>query len=91
MGCGCDQTGDGPSAFVQLTYRGCTRNGVRGMIALIRAGDRHTDKDIVQHRCVCRGCEELRMDGKRPVCGRDMMALHWLTALGSHRCDKWAR
>lgn len=107
MGCGCDPsklgdsgpidsgpTESGPTAFVQLRVPGGVcgkRNGVQGMVALIKSGDRHTNADIIQHRCCCRGCPKKRMVGQRAVCAVDDLALHWKTAVGSYDCEEWHR
>lgn len=89
-GC-CDQQG-GPTAFVRLTIcpeSDCRRDGVRGMVRLIKAGDRADDQTIISRRTVCRECEHRVRRGARDICGADRLALHWRTAVGSYQCEHW--
>lgn len=83
-------TGDEPSAFVQLRIcpkQRCRKYGVAGMIALIEAGDRASDDEIIARRAQCRVCEHRTVarteTGTRHVCGLDRTALHWRTAVQS--------
>jgi hypothetical protein len=90
MGC-CD---DQPTAFVQLRIcpeTTCRKDGVGGMVALIRAGDRASDETIIARRAVCRTCPDRMMRGNRHLCKRTRQALHWMTAVGSERCEKWTQ
>lgn len=90
----CPDTPAPPDAKVVLTVCGkteCRRDGVRGMVRLIKAGDRATDDQIIARRTACRSCDDLRMRGQRPICSLDGLALHWKTAVKSYECPCWTK
>lgn len=72
-----------------LTVNGCRKYGIKGMVALIRAGDVALSDLIVHRRCVCRKCPDRIRKGGMDICRRDQTALHFRTAVGSYTCPEW--
>jgi len=81
---------DGPvTARVMLTVGGCRKYGVKGMIALINAGDRTPDDEMIERRTKCRGCEDRVRNGGIDLCKRTRLAIHFATAVASYQCSMW--
>lgn len=84
----CGEDGP-PSSHVMLTIEGCRKHGIRGMIALIKAGDRTPDDELIRRRCKCRPCPYRVRKGGLDTCKQDGLAAHYKTAVGSYTCEGW--